>query len=64
MYPRHVAKPRASGATQTNEQRRDAGKVRLSMWLDEDVAERLEELARMSERTKRDVIHDLIRKVQ
>jgi len=47
--------------TQTNEERREAGRVRLCVWLEKDASNRLEALAARTSQTKRDVIHKLIR---
>jgi hypothetical protein len=39
-------KPRASGPTQTKSARREAGRVRVEVWLPADVAGKLDDLAR------------------
>lgn len=49
-------KPRASGPTKTNEERRESGRVRVSLWLTEDEAAALEKLCARGGHTRRDVI--------
>lgn len=55
-------RPHASGPTMTNERRREAGHVRLSVWLDEQHAAILDALAAQDELTRTDVLRTLLRK--
>lgn len=53
-----------SGATKSKDARREAGLVRLEVWLEPDVAATLDRWCEELQASKKDVIHVMIRSVE